>query len=262
MEGKVFDVRLIPEFSGAPTDMPIVEWIENVELVCELCAMDKIERILPLRLRGGALAVYRQLSGEQRADAEQIKRALMTAYATDRFNAFDQFMGRRLRPGETVDEFLAEMHRLARLVGEPLPDRWMACAFVSGLPHHVRQLLKASSRMDDMNLEQILTRARAIMTDDEGCQVLAAASVELTRSEAEVPPAKPVSRTITCYKCSGPNHMAKNCTQGRQERSNRTQRSGRDKRCFRCNGIGHISSECQGNAQGEKASAPAFSPSK
>ena len=71
------------------TDMPIVEWIENVELVCELCTMDKVERILPLRLQGGALAVYRRLSKEQRTDAEQIEQALLTAYTTDKFNAFD-----------------------------------------------------------------------------------------------------------------------------------------------------------------------------
>ena len=77
----MFDVRLIPEFSGAATDMPIVEWIENVELVCELCNMKNVERVLPLRLQGGALAIYRQLSAEQKADAEQIKQALITAYA-------------------------------------------------------------------------------------------------------------------------------------------------------------------------------------
>ena len=39
MEGKMFDVRLILEFSGAATDIPIVEWVENVELVSELCTM-------------------------------------------------------------------------------------------------------------------------------------------------------------------------------------------------------------------------------
>ena len=55
----MFDVWLIPKFSGAATDMPIVEWIENVELVCELCTMKNVEHILPLRLQGGALAMYR-----------------------------------------------------------------------------------------------------------------------------------------------------------------------------------------------------------
>ena len=78
MEGKMFDVWLILEFSGAATDMPIVEWVENVELVCELCAMKNIERILPLRLRRGVFAIYKQLSAQQKVDAEQIKQVLIT----------------------------------------------------------------------------------------------------------------------------------------------------------------------------------------
>ena len=92
MEGKMFDVRLIPEFSGAVTDVPIVEWVKNVELVCELCTMNNVKHVLPLRLRGGALPIYRQLSAGQKADAEQIKQALITMYATDAVNAYDQFV--------------------------------------------------------------------------------------------------------------------------------------------------------------------------
>ena len=168
IEGKTFDVWLIQEFSGAATDMPIVEWVENVKLVCELCAMKNVERILPLRLRGRSLAIYRQLSAEQKADAEQIKQALITAYAIDAFNAYDQFVTRQLRPDETVDEFFDELRRLARLVGGPLPEHLLTCTFVSGLPQHVKHLLRTSSRMETMSAEQLLTRARAIMTDNEG----------------------------------------------------------------------------------------------
>ena len=94
MEGKMFDVRLILEFSGAVTDMPIVEWVENVELVRELCALKNVERVLPLWLRWGASVIYRQLNAEQKADAEQIKQALITAYATNAFNAYEQFVTR------------------------------------------------------------------------------------------------------------------------------------------------------------------------
>ena len=57
----MFDVRLIPEFSGAATDMPIVKWVENVELVCELCTMKNVESVMPLRLLGGALAIQATL---------------------------------------------------------------------------------------------------------------------------------------------------------------------------------------------------------
>ena len=153
MESKIFDVWLIPEFSGAATDMPIVELVENVELVCELCAMKNVKRVLPLRLRGGALAIYRQLSAEHTADEEQIKQALITVYTADAFNAYDQFVTRQLRPGGTVDEFFAELWRLAQLVGGPLPEHWLMCAFVSGLPQHVKHLLRASSKMETMSAE-------------------------------------------------------------------------------------------------------------
>ena len=64
MMGRAFDIQLIPEFSGAVTHMPIVEWLEHVEMVCELCAIYRVKHVLPLQLQGGALAIYRQLSQE------------------------------------------------------------------------------------------------------------------------------------------------------------------------------------------------------
>ena len=47
MADREFDIQLILEFSGAATDLPIVEWIENVKLVCELC---EVKRLLLLQL--------------------------------------------------------------------------------------------------------------------------------------------------------------------------------------------------------------------
>ena len=85
-----------------------------------------------------------------------------------------------------VDEFFAELRRLAQLVGGPLPECWLMCAFVSGLPQHVKHLLRASSRMETMSAEQLLTRARAVMTDNEGPTELATASTRRTLSESKV----------------------------------------------------------------------------
>lgn len=75
------------------------------------------------------------------------------------------FCGIWLLPGETMDVFLAEFQRLTLLVGDVLSEKWMTCAFVVELLNHVRQLLWASSRMDDMTWRQILTKAQAIMSD-------------------------------------------------------------------------------------------------
>ena len=59
--------------------------------------------------QGGARTIvttlYWQRSQKQRTDPDEIKRALMTAYAMDAFSAFDEFTAQRLRQNETVDEF-------------------------------------------------------------------------------------------------------------------------------------------------------------
>ena len=55
MASRQFDVRLIPEFSGAAADTPILEWLEDLELTCEFC---EIERVLPVRLKGAARETY------------------------------------------------------------------------------------------------------------------------------------------------------------------------------------------------------------
>ena len=166
MAGKAFDIRLIPEFHGVSSDHTVLEWLEQVELVCEMCGVDNVERVLSLRLRDGALSVYRQLTHDQREDLQQVKQALFVALAPDPFVAFDTFVSRRLHPGKTVDEYLGDLQDLARLIEENTSDRWLSCAFVSGLPGPIRQQLRGSSRMEHMTLEQILARARALMMEE------------------------------------------------------------------------------------------------
>ena len=109
MASRQFDIWLIPEFSGAATDRPIMEWLEDLELTCELCEITKVERVLPLRLKCAARETYWQLSKEQRDDVEEIKCALIKAYGTDLFMAFEQFTTCRLHPEETADEFLMDL---------------------------------------------------------------------------------------------------------------------------------------------------------
>ena len=121
-------------------------------------------------------------------DLGEIKRALMTVYATDAFNAFDQFIARQLRQSKTVDGFLVDLHRLARLVEEPLPECWMTCTFVSRLPQCVRQFLQASSRMETMTLEKLLTQARIVITDNQGQEELIFAAAQVSRSNIKASP--------------------------------------------------------------------------
>ena len=109
MASRQFDIQLIPEFSDAATDTPIMEWLEDLELTCELCDITKVERVLPLQLKGAAQETYRQLSKEQWDDVEKIKRALIKAYRMDSFVAFEQFTMCCLHPEETAGVFLTDL---------------------------------------------------------------------------------------------------------------------------------------------------------
>ena len=64
--------------------------------------------------------------------------------------------------------YLAELWRLATLFSG-MNDKALACAFIFGLPEEVCQLLRAGSCMEDLDLDQILTRARAVIKDAATC---------------------------------------------------------------------------------------------
>ena len=259
---RAFDIRLIPEFHGSSADHTVSEWLEQVELVCDLCQVENVECIIPLRLRGGALAVYRRLTRVQRSNLERVKEALTTAFAPDQFVAYEKFVARRLQPKETVDEYLGGLQDLARLVDEHIPQRWLISAFVSGLPSDVKQQLRASARMDHMPLEQILTRARAIMTEETEAVEPVVAATRQRRILPQIPTDSPSSLPprkggMACYECGGPNHFARDCWQRRDvQRSSRTPRAQSEVRCYRCQRRGHIASECPGNEFGGERSAP------
>lgn len=48
MTDRTFDIKLIPEFDSSVVRQAVTEWIEKVELVCNLCGIKKVEHVLPL----------------------------------------------------------------------------------------------------------------------------------------------------------------------------------------------------------------------
>ncbi|KFD52624.1 hypothetical protein M513_06471 [Trichuris suis] len=116
-------------------------------------------------IAGGALAVYLQLPDEDKENVEKLKNALLAAFEVDQFIAYEQFITRRLNPGELPDVFLADLQRLASLFGG-VSERQLSCAFVTGLPDDVRRLLRAGSRIEEFSLAQLVTRARAVLTNN------------------------------------------------------------------------------------------------
>lgn len=259
MEGNQFDLKLIPDFDGSTTQS-VVEWLEKLTLVCRLRGVKDVASVIPLRLTGGAFAVYLQMSEDDRKSTEKIKEVLLAAFAQDSFMAYEQFVDRKLHTGESPDVYLADLRHLASLFGG-VSDQALACAFVTGLPDDVRQLLRAGSRMESLNLDQIVSRVRAVIRDD-GSNLTAEACLGATRTEA-----RRTAPDARCFECNGVNHFARDCLARRKGEVVRGSgnRSRQRVRCYKCGGLGHISSTCpskerSGNVSGEGESAPPFSP--
>ena len=261
------ELRLINEFDGSGAQS-VTEWLEKVELVCSLRGVTKLETVIPLRLSGGAFKVYQQIPSGDRGNATKIKDALKAAFGDDPFAAYDLFTSRRLQPAESVDVYLADLRRLATDFGG-VSDKALGCAFVSGLPDVVRQSLRASSRMENMDVSEILQRARAILADEP----VAVGAVRVRGGATNLPrTTSTAGGAAGCFECGLPNHRARDCLlrQSRSSGGNASvpaatgggTRPAKSVKCFSCGRLGHIAKFCPGNGEGEKKHAPAFSPSQ
>ncbi|KFD70491.1 LOW QUALITY PROTEIN: hypothetical protein M514_17284 [Trichuris suis] len=133
----------------------------------------------------------------------------------------------------------------------------LACAFVAGLPDSVRQLLRAGSRLENLGLDQILARARAVLVDERPAGVANACLGARPSEEAR----QTVVSGPCCYACGGPNHFARDCLTRRQiPGGNRPSGGQTSQPRVRNRGrrrSGAAASPHQGNADGEEVTAAA-----
>lgn len=119
---------------------------------------------------------------------------------------------------------------------------------MSGLPLEVANQLKATAAVEEMALEEIVTRARTVISTKTGSSFVCS-GVQSSAASAST------TKDIQCYTCSGQGHMARQCPTGRKGRD-----PSRPVRCYSCQAYGHVSRNCNkrmGNDNGVASASDA-----
>ena len=228
----------------------VLEWFNKLELVARVRGLENLENVIPLFLEGSAYSLYAELSESDKRSAESIKRKLVDAYGLNPYVAYEQFV-RRVWREEPVDVYLTDLRRLARLA-DVATDEVIKKAFVVGLPTQVSRELRASSRVSELTLPELVERARVLLAEFRIDKPIGAVGVgrpdAAERSSpggAENEPRLGRARPLRCFRCGGA-HMIRYCPDRPKPK------------CWSCGSEGHLAKNCdQGNGAGGATAAVA-----
>ena len=169
---------------------------------CRAEKVTELQSFLPLFLSGGALAVYTRLSAETQKSYQKIKAAMTEAFSIDSATAYSTLIERRLLQSETVDEYMADLKRLCKLVDKDVSEKWIRSAFIHGLPEDAKKELITSQE----SLEKVVARARALTaigrTTSSEIAVVAA-------KKGDSPSLPSGVRSFVCYNCNQEGHLVR-----------------------------------------------------
>ena len=149
-----------------------------------------------------------------------------------------------------MDVYLAELTQLTVLFSG-LPERALAYKFLAGLPTGAKQLLRVSSSIDSLSLNDLVDQARTVMKDNSELRDPVIGAAQSTPSD-DRPSLGPSPRSgVVCYMCNGQGHIARNCRRRLTAVC-----------CYRCNETGHMVRDCAGNGAGGKVPASTFPQSR
>lgn len=226
---------LIRNFDG---DGCVETWLDKVKLVCQMQGISDVSQVIPLFLEGPAFAVFKQLDSATKKDAGLLETALLSAFAMNAFQAYDELRVRGWRDNEPVDVFLAELQRLASLA-DIKDDNLLKCAFVVGLPMAVSAQLRASAQISKLTLSGLVQHARILMT-------------EFTNVGGSVAAAGRIARGGDASMRGGQAQSVSSGDWSFKQRQDR--RRGREIICFFCGLGGHIARLCPKRADQQCAS--------
>ena len=213
---KVTDI--LNQFNG---DSDVSIWLKQAHLTKSLLKLKDLAVVIPLFLDDPTFAVNDQI--KEKRDADKIELALKTAFAYHKFLAYDEFRNRQWKNGESVHEYLADLKRLPHLANiDSENEEIIKLLFFMGLPNKVSAQLRATPKIDTLDLTAILQIFRALMTEIFKSDLIKVGAVARSNTSAT---------TLRCFNCKGP-HYRKDCIEAKEII------------CYACGKRGHIARLC------------------
>ena len=218
------------------------EWFPRFKICATVNQWDGAKKALklPTLLEGKALAIWLELSTEQKADYAVAKEQLIAKMAPTEFVCLEEFHSRKLRPGEAITLYLYDLTGLLR---QAMPEMKANASkplllhqFLSGLPTPISRQLRATG--DTKELDAVVQRVKVLMTVNEQEQAamhtvhkssrkvddLKMQITELTEQAAALKAQQKNTGLKCCFYCNKLGHTQRNCP-GRPA----------SQRCYICN---------------------------
>lgn len=208
LAGKLKDC--VPRFNGRGD---VETWLTQLEAAAKTIGLSEEEYAngALLLLDGPAFAAVARLGDEARCSVRQVRTCLRKAFAKRRFTAFEEFMQRDWRPGETACVYELELRKLATQA-KMEDDAVILNRFVTGMPSSVNRHLRLWSTVASDQLDEIVAAAEELLAEgaDERVETVHAAASSNNRDGRR---GQRIGRrqAFFCFRCGEEGHFARKC---------------------------------------------------